>query len=170
MKFHKILIAPTLSLFILGCSHPGQNTYSYSEVGKSSLVNFGTVISVREVAVQGQNTGAGAMVGGAGGGIAGSQIGHGGGSAAAALGGVVVGAVIGAVAEQALANRKATEYIVTLETGATLTVVQDHNEGEQAINPGDRVIVQMSGGTQRVLPASQLPTTIKRPQGLKVVD
>lgn len=160
-------------LCILGlgaCQRPGQNVYSYSEVGKASLVNFGTVVAVRDVDVQGKNTGAGALAGAAGGGIAGSQIGSGGGNAAATLAGVVIGGVAGAVAEQAMANRKAVEYTVTLETGATITVVQDHNEGERVIKPGDRVMVQVSGGTQRVLPADQLPTQIKRPQGIKVVD
>jgi outer membrane lipoprotein SlyB len=168
----KIILGSLLAcLFLLSaCQRPGQNTYAYSEVGKASLVNFGTVVAVREVNVKGQNTGAGALAGAAGGGIAGNQIGAGGGNAAATLVGVVAGAVIGAVAEQAIANRTATEYIITLETGATVTVVQDHNDGEQVINLGDRVILQMTGGTQRVLPASQLPTQIKRPQGIKVVD
>ena len=31
-------------------------------------------------------------------------------------------------------------------------------------------IVQNTGGYQRVLPASNLPTEVKRPKGIKVVD
>ena len=157
-------------LVVAGCQRPGQNVYSYSEVGKASLVNFGTIVAVREVDVQGQNTGAGALVGGAAGGIAGNQIGRGGGNAAATLAGVVIGGVAGALAEQAAANRKALEYTVTLQTGATITVVQDHNEGERVLQPGDRVMVQVAGGTQRVLPADNLPTEIKRPAGITVTD
>jgi outer membrane lipoprotein SlyB len=157
-------------IFLVGCQRPGQNVYSYSEVGKASLVNFGTVVAVREVDVQGQNTGAGAAIGATGGAIAGYELGRGGGTAAATLGGAVIGGVIGALAEQAAANRKAIEYTVTLETGATMVIVQDHNEGEQPIKPGDRVMVQVTGGTQRVLPANSLPTEIKRPAGIKVTD
>jgi outer membrane lipoprotein SlyB len=157
-------------LVLAGCQRPGQNVYNAREVGRASLVNFGTVVAMREVNVQGQNTGAGAAVGAAAGGIGGSQIGQGGGNAAAALGGVVVGALVGALVEQAAANRTATEYVVTMQTGVTLTLVQDHNEGEAPINVGDRVMVQLSGGKQRVLPAGALPTEIKRPQGIKVVD
>lgn len=165
--FFALLLA---ALTVIGCQRPGQNVYNYNEVGKASMVNFGTVVAVREVDVQGQNTGAGAAIGAAGGGIAGNALSGGKATAGGTLAGVVIGGVIGALAEQAAANRTAVEYTVTLETGATVTIVQDHNEGEQAIVPGDRVMVQVSGGTQRVLPANQLPTEIKRPKGIKVID
>lgn len=155
---------------LTGCQHPGQNVYRASEVGKASLVNFGTVVAVRDVAVQGENSGLGAMAGAAGGGIAGSQFGSGGGSAAATLVGVVIGGVAGALAEQAASNRTAVEYTVTLQSGVTMTVVQNKNDGDRIIQPGDRVILQVTGGTQRVLPADQLPTQIKRPVGITVTD
>lgn len=155
---------------LAGCQRPGQNVYSYSEVGKASMVNFGTVVAVREVDVQGQNTGAGAAIGAAGGGIAGNALSGGNFKAGGTIAGVIVGGVIGALAEQAAANRTAAEYTITLETGATITVVQDHNDGEAPISPGDRVMVQVSGGTQRVLPANALPTEINRPKGIKVID
>ncbi len=165
-----VFIGIACILAAAGCQRPGQNVYSYSEVGKASLVNFGTLLAAREVAVQGQNTGAGALAGAAAGGIAGNQIGRGGGNAAATLVGVVIGGIVGALAEQAAANRKALEYTVTLETGATITVVQDHDEGERVLEPGERVMVQVTGGTQRVLPADNLPTELKRPAGIKVTD
>ncbi len=152
------------------CQQPGQNVYSSSEVGKASLVNFGTVVAVRDVDIQAEQTRIGAGVGGAAGGIAGSQFGRGGGSAGAALAGVLIGAAIGALAEQAAGNRKGLEYTVTLETGATVMVVQNQNQGDRVLQPGERVIVQLSGGTQRVLPAGNLPSEIKRPVGIKVVD
>lgn len=165
-------IAGTLffALSLAACQRPGQNTYSYAEVGRASLVNFGTVLAVREVNVQGKNTGAGGLVGAAGGGIAGSQFGRSGGNAAATLAGVAVGAVAGALAEQAMSNRTALEYTVILENGVTMTIVQDHNEGEQQLPPGSRVMVQVTGGTQRVLPATNIPTEVKRPVGIKVID
>lgn len=166
----RLVLIAAAAVALVGCQRPGQNVYNYNEVGKASLVNFGTVVGVREVDVKGQNTGAGAAVGATAGGVAGYGLSNGGGTAAATLGGIVVGGVIGALAEQAAANRTAVEYTVTLETGATVTIVQDHNDGEQQIKPGDRVMIQVSGGTQRVLPANQLPTEIKRPAGIKVTD
>lgn len=166
----RVVLLAACGMAVTGCQRPGQNVYSYTEVGKASLVNFGTVLAVREVAVQGQNTGLGAAVGATAGGIGGSQIGHGAGTAAATLAGVVVGGIVGALAEQAAANRTALEFTVIMQTGATITVVQDHNEGERVLQPGDRVIVQVTGGTQRVLAADHLPTQVQRPVGIKVVD
>jgi outer membrane lipoprotein SlyB len=166
----KLLAVLLSALLLAGCQRPGQNVYSASEVGKASLVIFGTIVAVREVAVKGKNTGLGAAAGGAAGGIIGNQFGRSGGSAAATLAGVVIGGIAGALAEQAAANRTATEYTITLENGVTMTVVQDHNEGERVLKPGDRVMLQVSGGVQRVLPADQLPTEIKRPKGIKVID
>lgn len=164
------VLAITTTLALVGCQHPGQNVYSYREVGRANLVNFGTVLAVRDVAIEGQNTGGGALVGATGGGIAGSQFGRSGGNAAATLAGVAIGLVAGALIEQAAANRTGLEYTVTLETGVTMTIVQEKNDGDRVLQPGERVMVQLSSGTQRVLPTDNIPTEIKRPQGVKVVD
>lgn len=51
-----------------------------------------------------------------------------------------------------------------------MTIVQNMNKGDILLNPGQRVMVQTSGSYQRVLPADNLPTEIKRPQGIRVVD
>jgi outer membrane lipoprotein SlyB len=166
----KLLVSIAALLVLAACQHPGQNVYRYDEVGKASLINFGTVVAVREVAVQGRNTGLGAATGAAAGGLAGSQFGSGGGSAAATLAGVIIGGIAGAMAEQGAANRTASEYTVVLETGVTMTVVQDHNDGERILQPGERVMLQVTGGTQRVLAAQGLPTEIKRPTGIAVID
>lgn len=154
-----------------GCArNQSQNVYRYDEVGQATAVSFGTVISSRQVDIVGKNTGAGALVGAAAGAGAGSYIGNGSGSAWAAGAGLLIGAVAGAAAEQAAADRTGIEYVVTLETGVTLTVTQDIGKGEVVIPSGTRVMVQNTGGYQRVLPATNLPTEIARPQGIKVVD
>lgn len=168
---HKVATGLLVAMVLTGCAaHQSQNVYDSSEVGKSSAVSFGTIISSRQVDITGQNTGAGALVGGAAGAGAGSYIGSGSGSiwAAAAMG--LAGAAAGAVAEQAAADRKGIEYIVVLESGVTMTIVQDVGKDDQILQKGDRVIVQNTGGYQRVLPAQNLPTEVARPQGIKVVD
>lgn len=170
MKRSLLYISLAFALVIGGCQRPGQNVYNYNEVGRSSLVNFATILAVREVNIRGKNTGLGAGVGAAAGGIAGSGMGRGSGRAGAMLAGAVIGGIAGALAEQAAANRMGLEYTLILETGVTMTVVQDRNEGERVFKPGDRVMLQVSGGTQRVLPADHLPTQIKRPLGIKVLD
>jgi len=163
-------LAVAAALSLGACAHADRNTYRASEVGKSSAVSFGSIVAVREIAIVGEQSGVGAGVGGVGGAIVGSQIGQGSGSVAAALAGVLVGAIAGAAIEQAAANRTGLEYTIALESGVILTVAQEAPPNERPLQVGERVIVQNSGGYQRVLPASQLPTEVKRPQGLKVVD
>jgi len=157
-------------IFLFGCEHPGQNRYGYQEVGTTQVVEFGTVVAIREVDITGKNTGLGAAAGAAGGGIAGSAIGQGTGNAGAILGGVLVGAVAGALAEQAMADRTGLEYTIVLENGKTVTVVQEHKKEDRVFKPGERVMVQASGLYQRVLPADNIPTEMARPKGIKLKD
>lgn len=158
-------------LMLAGCAvQDGQSQYSYKDVGQSTLTDFATVIAVREVGITGENTGAGALVGAGVGAGAGSYAGSGSGDAWAIAGGALAGAVIGSMAEQAAANRKGYEYVLTKENGQTITIVQNQNPEDRILQPGERVMVQTSGSYQRVLPASHLPEQIKRPKGIKVVD
>ncbi len=166
-----LLIGTTVAAGSLAaCQNPNQNRYSYQDVGRASVVEFGTVVAVRQVDITGRNTGLGAGVGGAAGGIAGSTIGRGSGNAAAVLGGVVIGAIAGAVVEQAMADRTGLEYTVTLSNGKTITIVQEQGPSDRVLAPGERVMIQASGTYQRVLPADHLPTEISRPKGIKVTD
>lgn len=157
-------------LGLSGCNRPGQNFYHQSEVGQVSAVSFGTVVGARDIGIIGERTGAGALLGGAAGGAIGSQIGGGTGQAVAIGGMLIAGAIAGAVAEQALQDRTGVEYVVVLEAGVTLTIVQEKAAGDRILAAGERVMVQNSGGYQRVLPASHLPTVVQRPQGIKVKD
>ncbi len=158
-------------LAVAGCAaQDGQNQYSYKDVGQSTLTDFATVISVREVGITGENTGVGGLVGAGVGAGAGSYAGSGSGEAWAIAGGALAGAIIGAAAEQAAADRTGYEYVLTKENGQTITIVQNQNKGDRLLAPGERVMVQTSGSYQRVLPAAGLPTQIKRPEGIKVTD
>lgn len=157
-------------LFLTACETPSQNVYDYREAGRSVIVEFGTVVDVRPIKIKGQNTGAGAGVGAVGGAMAGSQIGSGDGQVAGAAAGLVAGAVAGAMAEQAMQDREGREFTVVTEEGNTLTIAQYFKKDEPIIQKGERVMVQTSGSYQRILPAEHLPTEIKRPKGIKVVD
>jgi outer membrane lipoprotein SlyB len=167
-----VTLAVTASLLAsAGCAQKSsQNTYNYNEVGRAASVTFGSVVSARMVDINGKNTGVGALLGGAAGAGAGSYIGNGSGSIWGAAAGAVIGAVAGGAAEQATSNRRGIEYLVMLESGEAMTVVQDIANDEQPIAAGSRVMVQNSGGYQRVLPADNLPTQVARPQGMTVVD
>lgn len=166
---HSIAFLLIVSL-LTGCQQPGQNRYSYQDVGKNTEVVFGTVIKSREVDITGQNTGLGATAGAAGGALGGAYIGRGGGTLGAMLATAVVGGIAGHIAEQAISDHKGIEYIVTEENGKTVTIVQNKIEGEEILKKGSRVMVQTSGQYQRVLPADDLPEEIKRPKPIRVTN
>lgn len=157
-------------LFLSACTTPSQNVYDYREAGRSVIVEFGTVVDVRPIKIKGQNTGVGAGTGAVAGGIAGSQIGQGDGQIAGAAAGILVGAIAGSAAEQAMQDSEGREMTIVTEKGKVLTIAQYFKKDEPIIQKGERVMVQTSGSYQRVLPADHLPTEIKRPKGIKVVD
>ena len=171
---HKLMIPVAASICLVasltGCATQGQSRYSFQDVGRASVVEFGTVVASRQVDIRGQNTGVGGVVGGTAGGLAMSNVGQGSGNVAAILGGVLVGAAIGAMAEQAASDRVGVEYTITLANGKTITIVQEQAAGDRVFSPSERVMVQANGTYQRVLPADHLPNQIARPQGIKVVD
>ena len=102
--------------------------------------------------------------------MGGAEIGSGTGSIAAAGIGIVVGALVGSALEQAIRNRGGVEYTVVLENGKTLTVAQNVSPQDTIHHVGDRVMVQINGNYQRVLPANALPTKIKKPKGITFED
>jgi outer membrane lipoprotein SlyB len=161
----------SLILVTTACApDPSQNRYDYKEIGQSTIVDFATVVAVKEINITGRNTGAGALAGAGIGGGAGSYVGSGSGQIWAAAGGAVAGALVGLAAEQAAADKKGYEYVVVTEHKQTKTVAQFQAAGERVFKAGDRVIIQTSGTYQRVLPADNLPDTIKRPKGIKIVE
>jgi outer membrane lipoprotein SlyB len=153
-----------------GCATQSQNRYNFDEVGKTSVVEFGTVAAVRDIEITGRNSGTGAVVGGTAGGLVGTQIGQGNGGIAGVLGGIVVGALAGAVAEQAMSDRHGVEYTIVLANGKTVIVAQERVEGDRVFKSGDRVMVQASGSYQRVLPTDNLPESVKRAKGIALTD
>lgn len=158
-----------LPLLLGACAQlPGQNQYDWNDVGKATPVEFCKVIASRDVGITGRNTGGAAAVGMVAGAGAGSYIGNGTGSLWGALGGAIAGAVIANAAEQAAADRQGIEYTVTTHDGMTLTIVQNAKEGEARLKDGSRCMLQTSGGYQRVLPATGMPTKVKRPKKIAV--
>jgi outer membrane lipoprotein SlyB len=140
-----------LSAALSGCAtSTAGDTYSRGEVGQVNQVQMGTVVGVRQVKIEGTKSGVGTTAGVIAGGAAGSQIG--GGTTENIIGGVagaVVGGLIGAAAEEGLTRDTGYEYVVRLDDGRTVTIVQ---AGDVAIAPGTRVQV-IFGERARVVPA-----------------
>jgi len=162
MRLFVIAIATATALS--GCVQTNPNVYDPYTVGQASLTETGTIQASRQVEISSAGgTGIGAAVGALAGGIAGSQIGpsrrgHYGHryrrnsavSALGALGGAVVGGLIGAAIERDVTRHIATEYVVRLDDGTLITVIQ----GSEPIALGQRVFVQVpERGRARIVPA-----------------
>jgi len=160
-----IIAAGAVATALSGCVQSSPNTYSSYEVGQAAYTQMGVVTGSRPVEISTPGgTGIGATVGALAGGIAGAQIGpssysHYGhrhrylsaGSALGALGGALVGGLIGAAIEQDVTRQTATEYVVKLDDGQLITLVQVG----QPIPPGQRIFLQSAqSGRARIVPSS----------------
>ncbi|WP_261841564.1 glycine zipper 2TM domain-containing protein [Aliamphritea ceti] len=150
---NKILVATVLaaSVMLQGCaSSLTGETYSRSEARKVQQVQYGQVLSVTPVVIEGRTNsplgaGAGAIIGG----IGGSKIGGGTGRSIATVLGAVAGGVVGQQAEEKLTRKQAQEITVELESRRIISVVQEVS-GNGIFQAGDRVRILGQGGTARV--------------------
>ncbi len=136
-------------LALAGCGHSTSSTYEAADVGRTIETTRGQVVSSRPVDIAGESNvvgpAAGAALGGAG--AAGAF-----GSGWITIIGAVVGAGAGYAAQQIGNSRDGIEYIVQMEDGRTVTLVQNKASGEVAIANGTPVLVQISGKYTRVVP------------------
>lgn len=121
-------------------SSVGANTATATPVPAIEIcTTCGTVISITAVTVDGQSTGAGAVIGGIVGGVAGNQVGGGSGQQIATAAGVIGGALLGNNVER---NRNAVDYTdvtINMDTGGQRTVRIDY---PVAFGVGAEVTVQ----------------------------
>jgi outer membrane lipoprotein SlyB len=156
-------------LLVAGCARSSTSTYEAVDVGRTIETAQGSVVSSRPVKIKGETSNVGPIAGGAVG-AAGTGLAMGGrsGTGWAAILGAVVGAGIGYVAEQQMNNREGIEYIVQMDDGRTVTIVQNVEAAEQPLANGTPVLVQYSGKYTRVLPAP--PRTTRKSGGGGWVD
>lgn len=147
MKLSVFLIIP-LCVFVVACSsNPSATTYSRDQTLAVQQVQFGTVLSVQNVNIEGTKSGVGTVAGGLIGGIAGSGVGHGRGSAIAAVIGGVAGGLIGDKVEQAATKKAGLELTVQLDSGNIISIVQ---EAEEVFQAGDHVRLLTRNGVARI--------------------
>ena len=112
---------------------------------------MGTVENVKEIEIQSDRTGIGAIAGGAVGGIAGSTVGGGRGSGIAAVLGAVAGGLIGDEIEKNVNKLNGQEITVSLSDGTKIVVAQEIDDKEGSFKIGDNVRVLTSpSGTTRI--------------------
>ena len=144
-----IVILILVSFTCAGCTNYSGNAYSGNEARSAQTVRYGTVVSVKNVAIEDSSGGAlGAAGGGVVGGILGNMIGHGRGRTLATLAGALGGVGLGYAAGKAATNQNGLEITVRLDNGQEVSVVQGT---DQMFAPGDKVrVLYGSNGSARV--------------------
>jgi outer membrane lipoprotein SlyB len=137
------------ALLVAGCAHPSSSTYDSGDVGRTIETAQGSVVSSRPVKISGDVNAVGPVAGGALG-AAGSALAFEGSGLVAVIGGVL-GAGVGYLTQQQLNNREGIEYVLQMDDGRTVTLVQNRTSDEPPLPDGTPVLVQMSGQYTRVI-------------------
>jgi outer membrane lipoprotein SlyB len=155
------------ALLLAGCATSSPDVISRNDAQRMSTVVDATVLMVRPVTVDGSQSGAGAVAGGAIGAIAGSSVGGRRESAAIGVLGAVAGAMVGNAIERSSTREESFEIMVQLRNGERRAIVQA--AGKELFKPGDAVIIVSSGSKVRVsrapdgLPAQPAPVSMPAP-------
>ncbi|MBT0569448.1 hypothetical protein KIK84_03860 [Curvibacter sp. CHRR-16] len=138
-----------LVAMLAACASSSPDVIQRSDTQRLSQVQDATVLSVREVTVDGSQSGAGAAVGGVVGAIGGYS-GSGVQREAQVLGILagVAGAAAGNAIERLSTKETALEIILQLKGGERRSIVQA--KGSETFAPGDAVIMVTTGGKVRV--------------------
>lgn len=140
------------SLALGGCANQSASgsVYTYGQAQQEQVVRYGTVVSVRPVVIQtDQSSGVGMVAGGALGGVAGSAIGGGKGQILTSIGGALLGGLAGNAIENQVGKTQGLEVTVRLDNGETRVIAQ---AADIALTSGQRVQVISGGGPTRVVP------------------
>lgn len=168
MTQFKTLAALALAAALAACSTTSPDVIQRGDAQRLSQVQDATVLNVRDVVVEGSQSGAGAATGGVLGGIAGSSRSSGRESVAIGLVGAVAGALAGNAIERATTRENAQEILIQLRNGERRAVVQA--KGNENFQPGEAVVLVTTGGKTRVVrnpggaaPAAWAPAPLPAP-------
>lgn len=142
------LIAITLISALAACTTTSPDVIQKGDAQRLSQVQDATVLSVRPVVVEGNQSGIGAVAGGVAGGVAGSSVGGRREGAVVGVLGAVAGAVVGNAVERMGTREEAVEVLVQLKNGERRAIVQA--KGNETLVPGEAVILVSTGGKTRV--------------------
>jgi outer membrane lipoprotein SlyB len=151
---HSIQLSLTLLVVgaLAGCASSSPDVIQRGDAQRMAQVQDGVVLTVRNVVVDGSQSGIGAGVGG----VVGAIGGYGGSGVqreAQVLGVLagVAGAAAGNVIERFATKEDAVEILVQLKGGDRRAIVQA--KGAEVLAPGDAVIIVTTGGKVRVTKA-----------------
>lgn len=149
--FNKFSLFIATLLLLTGCASnlTGEN-YSASEAKRIQQVDFGVVIAQRPVVIDGRQNGVlGTAAGGVLGGVIASNVGGGSGRDVATGIGAIIGGILGQQVEERATRKQGQEITVRLDTGETISIVQQINQAN-FFKENDRVKVLQQGGSARV--------------------
>jgi outer membrane lipoprotein SlyB len=143
-----LLLGALLALAGCASSPSSANTVRRSETGRAHTVQQGEVIYVRQVTIEGEAHGAGAVAGGVMG-FALGGLADGRGRGVARAGGAVGGAMAGSAIERRATTQTGVEVTVELEDGEIIVIIQ---AADEVFNKGDSVrVLRRSDGGVRVI-------------------
>ena len=121
---------------LAGCTNaPASNTYTTAQAGSLQEVQYGTIVSVRNVMIKEDSAETGKLAGGVIGGVAGSDLGLGKGQIVGGVAGAVIGSTVGMVVDSTVQAKPGVELTIKLEDGKTVALAQLADEpfrlGEQ---------------------------------------
>ncbi|UXH77356.1 glycine zipper 2TM domain-containing protein [Roseateles amylovorans] len=146
----KLLIA-SLVATLAACSTSNPDVIQRGDAQRLSTVQDATVLSVRNVTVDGSQSGAGALTGAVVGGVAGSTVGGSREGLIVGVLGAVAGAAIGNATERGVTREDAVEILLQMRNGERRAIVQA--KGNETLQPGEPVIIVNTGGKTRVMRA-----------------
>lgn len=149
---------------LVGCASTDPDLRPRQEAMRMAQVQDGTLLAVRTVQLDGNQSGLGATVGTVAGAVSGSSVGGKRESVVFATLGAVLGGVIGHAIERSAGRDTALELIVQLRNGERVAIVQ--SQGDERFQPGDAVMVITQGRNARVaraLPPVPVQATTEAP-------
>ena len=145
--FHKQILI-TLGMLILSASVAIAQTGP--RAGQQSRVEAGVITDMQAVTSEGKGSLGSTVVGGAVGGVLGNQVGGGSGKKIATGAGALLGARAGNRRSAARDTQTNVEFIIKLDTGATVSVVQAAGNAT-GFKKGDKVnVITSSDGNTRL--------------------
>lgn len=154
-RYNSVLVAPALVLGVVltmsGCatSPTSAHTVRRSETGMAHTFERGEVIYVRDVTIEGESQGLGALAGGAMGLAVGNLVGGGRGRDLSRVTGTIAGAAAGTAMEQAVTTVAGVEVTILLESGELVVVLQ---AADEVFRKGDSVrLIRRADGGVRVV-------------------
>lgn len=149
-----VAVAAALMLAVAGCANPTSEQYGARDVGRVISTSEGTVVNARVVDIRGgENSGTGALAGGALGATGAATVfgGDSSGQLAAGIIGGILGAGLGYLAEEEVDARQGIEYVIRMPDGRLVTLVQNRAPNEEPLPSGTEVLIQQGADYTRIV-------------------